>query len=121
MLVRLGPDGMSSDESDDELGATVYTTRKLPWRAPRVTLWLRAMDAFYLANLANDIGRLQRGKTPHYRINSTQSSKLGRPVEGLPRNFYDAQWLSQLHPSKRRKIKVDDTIYDMKHSDEVLQ
>lgn len=100
MLEELGPEGMSSDDSDREDRDLVrYRTRSPPWRADAVTRWLRMFDT---------ISRIFRGETgagSNPRIRNSTSSKSDRKgfVPGLPINVYDPSWLES---DARRKYDL---------------
>ncbi|KAI0740920.1 hypothetical protein C8Q76DRAFT_598028, partial [Earliella scabrosa] len=82
MLHRLGPQGMSSDESDHQPdGEVSYRILPKRWRHPALTAWLRIFDYLYRSRhlaLSDDIPR---------RFATGQVS-YGPPVRGLPYNAY---------------------------------
>ena len=92
VLVRLGHDGMSSEESDvdgDDVEVT-YRPRVVPWRR-NIENELKIIDDEY-----RRIARTQnrRGPQPSRRMRDRRNAVSQRdPVCGLPYIFYDEDWL----------------------------
>jgi hypothetical protein len=106
-LELLGVDGMSSDESDHAAGqgeATYFVLNKV-WRSPKVTEWLRVLDALHLRDRYAGEFHASSGAWPHFRTPSDQSSQ--RPsVCDLPVNFYSPFWLSHRTPFQRKQLRT---------------
>lgn len=106
VLERLGPEGMSSDESAVEDGIHVaYRTRITPWRR-RMEKELEIIDTqrFVDADIYTP-----RGSKPVKRIRGTANNMSARrPVATLPRVFYDKDWLER-QPSKFLEQVPDET------------
>jgi hypothetical protein len=98
MLLRLGSDGMSSDESDvDEHGRSVYYVRTCPYRSSRLQARLDILDRE--ANHTSGYGTRPAGNPHRIRIRPAEPEEsMRRPPVGLPHNFYDHRWLSALTP-----------------------
>lgn len=83
-LHLLGADGMSSEDSEGEVGQKdrQYRVKRLPWRSSAVTRWLHSIDQLPLDE------RYTRN-----RIISDLQSDRCTPPRNLPRSFYDRDWL----------------------------
>jgi hypothetical protein len=96
MVDKLGQAGMSSDESDlDNNGRPCYTVKRRVWRSPEVQACLEGIDKF--ANRSAADGRIRPGNQPRQRMR-TRSAKASQrdPSIGCPRNYYMAEFLSDL-------------------------
>lgn len=99
MLERLGSDGMSSDESavEDNI-EIVYRVKRLPWRRS-IEKELDLIDAQRIRQ-PNPFGK--QGSKPVRRFrHPAYPASTRKAVEGLPKAFYDEQWL--LERDKRQK------------------
>src|ERR1700744_1552912 len=106
--------GMSEDESDHGgKGGTLqgrrYKITKLQWRSPEVTKWLRTMDLIYSGTKINEDNTRGPGNQFRQRYPSS-NQQVGRPIKGLPRNFYDARWLRTLTPRQIEELCVQPEI-----------
>jgi len=96
MLEKLGVDGMSSDESDDESGPSARCyIHELPSRAAIVTPWLRLYDSLHIKTRQSGYPGAKRGAYAHIRIATHIKSKRDTFVAGLPKNAYDQAWLEK--------------------------
>ncbi|KAI6018425.1 hypothetical protein EDC04DRAFT_2523962, partial [Pisolithus marmoratus] len=89
VVQQLGPAGMSSDESEHEVGhgeRTYHITGKA-WRSTTVTATLRVLDALHLGMRYQQQWNATAGAWPHLRMPSSQLSSRELP-SGLPKNFY---------------------------------
>ncbi len=97
LLGRLGVDGMSSDESDEELedgSGPVSRVRRPIWRAPIVGRWLQVFDSVNLKR--RQTTQDKRGCYPRIRVrNNSEPSCSKGFVEGLPMNAYDESWMAR--------------------------
>ena len=125
ILQLLGPDGMSSDESNGSSGAPrVYNICISPWRATGVTPFVRIFDAvasilrrLRFPHLGSGIGR---GALPHIRVAAVGlSSTSGRFVPGLPVNTYLPDWISGI---RNRDLTVRPTSepYNFTHDNRIF-
>ncbi|KDQ22492.1 hypothetical protein PLEOSDRAFT_1050998, partial [Pleurotus ostreatus PC15] len=128
MLERLGPEGMSEDESvveDDHNEARarprrpVYRVKSPCWRADEVGEWLEVFDVVHLnerrtkSDLRGQYPRL-RARVPHIVDDEA------KPVQQLPVNTYHATWLeSQTNPSHRLRPLADR--YDFRHDNALFR
>lgn len=120
MLQQLGTDGMSSDESDVENGVRIFRIKKVPWRHPRLTFWLRAFDALHRKSRYGTVDPRLRGAPPRERVDSGLISERLRVPSGLPENAYDEVFLRNL-PTWMRQDLAPAPAYDFSHSDRVQQ
>ncbi|KAF8877194.1 hypothetical protein BD779DRAFT_1429120, partial [Infundibulicybe gibba] len=103
IIQRLGTDGMSSDESEDE-DAHIQAAARLDnprfkilqpkWRAKPLTIWLRVIDSVHLISRRSG-DKSARGAYPRLRISNERApefSKSKKFVKGLPKNAYDPVW-----------------------------
>ncbi|KIJ39799.1 hypothetical protein M422DRAFT_174658, partial [Sphaerobolus stellatus SS14] len=131
ILMLLGVDGMSSDESgaEDETNERHLNIRKKIWRAMETTNMLRDLDAIHLKHRRNGIGgRITPGNWPIPRREALEKAYKGpavrdltgntcqvskRPaVPGLPVNTYHSEWLMSLSDEGREALETIDELYD---------
>ncbi|KAL4260737.1 hypothetical protein AB1N83_008542 [Pleurotus pulmonarius] len=74
-----------------------YAITNHPWRSLEVKQWFRTFDALHMATRFTLDDRAGPGRFPHIRIESGRVSKKSRPVPGLPRNFYNPDFLRSLN------------------------
>ncbi|KAG2132333.1 hypothetical protein DEU56DRAFT_739579 [Suillus clintonianus] len=117
----MGPDGMSGDESDTRDGLKRYVIFLDEWRNPEVATWIRVFDRVFMTTKFNQVNRPKRGNWPRIRVPTTQRNAIrsGNPVPGLPRNFYNEEWLSTLDVDELEALNVQQPI-SLVHSQEVL-
>ncbi|KIK31780.1 hypothetical protein CY34DRAFT_102778 [Suillus luteus UH-Slu-Lm8-n1] len=118
----MGPDGMSGDESDTRDGIKRYVIFLDKWRNPAVAPWIRVFDRIFMTTKFNEVNRPKRGNWPRIRVPTTQRNvqREGKPIPGLPRNFYDEAWLSTLDQDDLETLNIQEPIR-LVHSQEVLQ
>ncbi|KAH9021466.1 hypothetical protein EDB85DRAFT_1871863, partial [Lactarius pseudohatsudake] len=127
-LHMLSSGGMSEDESDHDLASEdegdqaegengrrrvprsapqrrQFKITKSQWRSPEVTKWLRIMDLLHIGTRFNDDGTPMPGNQARERYPSNKT-QTGRPITGLPRNFYNAEWLTTLSPGQLVDLDV---------------
>jgi len=105
ILEQLGPQGMSSDESDHEeatrdrmLGTRSprYLVCLLHWRAGSLSDWLHILNSTYISD--RRVNGASRGDFPRLRAHDPQDPHLSnhpsKAIPGLPKNAYDLTWLS---------------------------
>lgn len=110
----LATDGHSGDESDHRNGRTRYIILKLVWRSQDLTAYLRVLDLVHLSTRFTRTGRATKGAWPRYRIVSKKRvDNDTAPVPGLPRNFYDAEWLASQSVEEVEALHINDTIVDL--------
>ena len=100
----LGSDGMSDDESDHDngprTGNRTFTVTSVWWRSknPQFMAILELFDLLYMSTKFKRDGTPHPGNWPRVRIrvDDRQPQNQGKPVPGLPENFYDNLWLQEL-------------------------
>ncbi|KAF8589289.1 hypothetical protein K439DRAFT_1612876 [Ramaria rubella] len=103
MLKTLGQDGMSSEESDETNDSihSVLRPKNLPWRR-NIEEELKILDD--QRHLDQDILAPQ-GAKPVQQIRSPRNPQTNRkPRAGLPKIFYDKEWLSDQTTHYVKKI-----------------
>lgn len=100
----LGDRGMSSDESEGEIGTRrPYHVKVLRWRSSILTAWLHAIDKHSLTNSAGHT--LSRRGICRDRFLSFKYSNRPPPT-GLPAAFYDPDWLAKQDDRTRAKLRI---------------
>lgn len=75
LIRHLGPNGMSSDESDIENNVTTYRIMKREWQSSIVTTWLRQIDAVARSLKITAAGTPVPGRWGHARVECYLASK----------------------------------------------
>lgn len=97
MLDRLGPLGMSSDESGPDMAGRRYRRLDPVYRSQEVGVWVRIFDRTYTVHRllgADD----RRGRMP--RLREREGEGVNRPSRNprvplrMPNNVYRPTWLS---------------------------
>lgn len=90
LIDALGPDGMSSDEEDEDSAVLErqYKVKKLPWRR-NMDYHMAVIDKEHVIHSKN---RGAPGALPGKRVLGGSDSKRV-PPEGLPINLYNQVWL----------------------------
>lgn len=104
ILEQLEAAGMSSDQTDEEVSRDFKVVRKvqLPWRHNKLNALLANIDTYHAF-----VGSLRRGNRALPRIaeiRPSTSKSSRRCVRGLPKSFYDPQWLASLSNLERHKL-----------------
>ncbi|KAL4074007.1 hypothetical protein J3A83DRAFT_4187564 [Scleroderma citrinum] len=87
MVMKLGADGMSSEESDKEDLTPMFYIKRMPWRW-ELSHKLHIIDS----QLTNDVS-LGPKSAKHIRDLSSPLSSC-KAVKGLPKSFYNGDWLT---------------------------
>jgi hypothetical protein len=98
---------MSSEESEGELRSKnrLFHIKVLPWRHPRLTVWLHRLDT-----LTNSAARSPRFRQYPKRNRQNSLKRSSRPaVDQLPASFYCTQWLAEQSEYKRRALNLNTT------------
>jgi hypothetical protein len=106
VLDKLGKEGMSSEESDGECGTSdrIYRIKRLDWRSPELTEWLRRLDGMPTKNKNDAV--LARMAFYRTRITSDLHSTSRPAVPRLPNGFYRAEWVRALGPTSLRDVSI---------------
>ncbi|KIJ59344.1 hypothetical protein HYDPIDRAFT_170843 [Hydnomerulius pinastri MD-312] len=113
LLEALGTQGMSSDESEDESRRSSQYPHMYPsWRSRRLSSLLWQLNPVVDKMHSTPIGTHKRpGSQMQVRPHTQNCNiKAAAPV-GLPRNCYDAQWLSGLSTKRIVSLKMKDYDY----------
>jgi hypothetical protein len=121
LLLHLGADGMSSDESDIEEFLIVFTAKEHEWRHPDVAHCMDNIDQQRLGIPVFDprgskpVRRLRIEPIPNsnaddcgdeFRIRGSGLVSTRPPADGLPRACYNPEWISQ--PKNKLLVKVSE-------------
>lgn len=103
---------MSGDESEpsEERGSKKdrkFVVVRPAWRSPKVAPWLKVFDDAHLDSRFSESGRATRGNWVRHRVRSgSRVDDTSSPVVGLPRNFYDEEWLGRLSSAELEALKM---------------
>lgn len=95
----LGTAGHSGDETDPEFANRKrprYNILVVPWHSKELTDYLRSLNVIHLHTRFTAVGQPKLGNWPRDRVESSKVDLKSGPISGLPRNFYDAEWLAGL-------------------------
>lgn len=111
----LGVAGHSGDESDHQDIATCrYAIMQLEWRSQELTRYLRSLDVAHLSTRWSRDGRPKQGQFPRIRrVVRDKVETSAEAVPGLPRNFYDANWLSLQTSETVLSLQIRDVDVDL--------
>ncbi|KAL4064026.1 hypothetical protein J3A83DRAFT_4191425 [Scleroderma citrinum] len=87
MVMKLGADGMSSEESDEEDLTPMFHIKRMPWR------WELSHELHIIDSQLTDNMSLGPKYAKHIRDLSSPLSSH-KAVKGLPKSFYDTDWLT---------------------------
>ncbi|KAJ7716538.1 hypothetical protein B0H16DRAFT_1338941 [Mycena metata] len=126
MLERLGVDGMSSDDSDQETQdirdehQTTYSILTPLWRASHLAAWLRIFDSVHNILRKSGSSSASLGSFTRLRTISQRRSRSKKFVPGLPLDVYDPHWIAQ---DARRKYDLYPTMeqYDFSHQADIVE
>lgn len=119
---------MSDDEPDDDPPQMMlkskeqkYIITQYRWRAPALHDWLETFSTMHLASRWHADGRRTRGNWVRTRFLLPEPPvKEGRPVHGLPKNFYSQEWLNGLSDSDLKKMNIKPAV-DLRVDSEILK
>jgi hypothetical protein len=97
MVEQLGPEGMSSDESEVDANTrkTTYRIRKRLWRSGECKDRILIIDAD--RNVTNALGGARPGNPARERVRGSNATASERaPKVGCPKNYYSKTWVSNL-------------------------
>jgi hypothetical protein len=117
MVNALDIDGMSSEDSDGELGTErKFHIKKLPWRSEDLTAWLHRIDGMPTKNISNHI--LKSRRYLRTRFPSDLVTDRRGPVASLPQNLYRREWLEGQGLRALKRLGVREDIYLLPKIDE---
>jgi hypothetical protein len=107
VLLQATPDIVSCDESENEECEPVYTVYQYSWRDEKVGVFLRDVEVLAEAKKQNEFNQRTRGKGPRTRIPTTDNvCRPGKPVRGLPKNWYNQTWLKSLTDPEKEQLRM---------------
>jgi hypothetical protein len=122
VVVQLGVDGMSSDETDNEVdGSHILSIKAKKWRNENLTKWLHDLDTVHLARCVTTSGTIKKGNWPHRRRSVATKFSDGPPVRALPKSFYDESFLASLTGKQYEDLKITNQSYDLTHTPTLLE
>ncbi|TDL13935.1 hypothetical protein BD410DRAFT_810137 [Rickenella mellea] len=104
VLEELTADGMSGDETEDEVRPSSDTRKvkevrrlRMPWINPSISELLHIVETYYPA-CTDATGAVHRGAPPFTRHSQAVKEDNRKAVKGLPRNWYRDDWFRSLSP-----------------------
>lgn len=103
MIKDLGPDGMSSDESeiDEHTGREILHVSQMTWRR-KVD---REMDLVDRQRMTDMELFSKKGAKPATRVRDGKETRRN-PVEGLSKAFYEKTWLAAKSEAFLKKFSI---------------
>ncbi|RPD60434.1 hypothetical protein L227DRAFT_502152, partial [Lentinus tigrinus ALCF2SS1-6] len=120
ILERLGINGMSSDEEEEDAPFVRYRIMVKPWRSEAVTKFLRALDALHRRYRKTGGSGSKRGSPPRLRYVSVEES-TSKEVPRLPINAYSERWYTEQKGLKLDEIAARPTPYNFDLDESVIQ
>jgi hypothetical protein len=110
--LRLGTDGVSSDETDEDIGVKSVRRIRKGWLSQDISNVWRVVEAYHQERTK---GENRRGNKPLLRDPVSLHNSFHLPVKGLPRNYYDDIWYQSLTPSELRALhaRASDVLPDV--------
>jgi len=107
ILLRLGTDGMSSDETGVADRQTAYYVKIIPWRREQVNKVMEILEDTRIddSDLWDPRGGKPLPRIRRYAGNALKSQR--RTVKNLPRALYSDRWLSKSGNAARVKVSRD--------------
>lgn len=101
--LRLGPDGVSSDETDNGIGMKTTKRVRKAWLSQDISDIWRVVEAYHQERTEgeNRRGNKQLSRNP---VSSRQSFHM--LVKGLPRNYYDDIWYQSRTPAEMKALRA---------------
>jgi hypothetical protein len=118
MVEALDIDGMSSEESEGEVGVEPrsFTIKKLPWRSPDLTEWLHRVDGLPTRNAQNAV--LTKRAFHRQRRRGDIISANREPVARLSVNLYHPNWMKQQDIRAKARIGALEDGFELPKIDE---
>ena len=122
LLVLLGVDGMSDDESEgvdnDERDPRFLIIRPR-CRNPELNNWLKTFSLIDKSNKWDVLGNAKKGRFMRVRIESDLMAK-GTPVPGLPINWYAEEFRNGLTEFETEEMNMQPPV-PIKHTNHALE
>jgi hypothetical protein len=119
MIEHLEIDGMSSEDSEGEVGThRTFKIKKLPWRSQELTTFLHRVDELPTKNAQNGI--LRRRTVHRFRLIKDIESVSRSPVERLCENLYNGEWLKGQDDRNRKRLGVVDSPFIIPRIDDYV-
>ncbi|PPR02271.1 hypothetical protein CVT26_011747 [Gymnopilus dilepis] len=106
VMQALGPEGMSSDESDLDSNTKTFIVKNIPWRNRRLTEIVQNIDKS--RHLTNAYGNTRPGNSPRIRVRRDRPRRSARKKAptGKPVDMYDTDWYEKLTYQKQVAVKA---------------
>lgn len=112
LMVLLGSQAVSSDESDSEAETKSFRRISPTWRSMDLQGFLWSLDTVIRENRRPKVGhRSVRGAQPRQRNYSALKNIDAVAPPGLPENCYDEDWASQLNNLQTRELDMRGEAY----------
>jgi hypothetical protein len=116
MLTRLGPDGMSSNETANKNDVPQYHLLGRNWCSLEVMAWLHVFDVIYCHNWYGPAGTGSWGNNARMCFESMSMGHPHRAVCRLLRNAYRAEWYNGLDQYDQEELdRCEDEVYAFMH------
>ncbi|KAI6043162.1 hypothetical protein EDC04DRAFT_2563038 [Pisolithus marmoratus] len=114
LVKYLGTQGMSSDESKDEMRRMISYPCVYPrWHSQQLSALMWEADLAILEFLSVMIGKRKKAGTQLWNCpHSDKFNDIAAAPPGLPVNCYNPAWLSSLHPCSKKELRVQEKEYD---------
>ena len=107
--MRLGTDGMSSDEEENVNGVKELRSHVLEWRSEELTALMHALDALYRGlRIQKLIGEPQGATTLPRKTGRTISKR--QAVKMLPISAYNPTWYGNLSDADKNHFDARDEV-----------
>ena len=105
VICTLGAPGMSEDETDPEQDIIPKIVRraKHEWLSDEVSMLMHSVETYGTFAQASRLYD-SRGNKPLKRLLHNSPLKKGKPITGLPMNWYDASFYRRLMDYEKRKL-----------------
>ena len=116
VLDCLGCAGMSSDKTSVEHGVKIYRIKKKFWRAAELGSFLHTINR--VTEQTKNV-TTSRGSQKYYWLPGKSKSSEGGIVLGLPINFYNVAWLTNLRGHTKPafdSLEVNLNVYPLVHN-----
>jgi hypothetical protein len=107
LLITMGEEGVSSDDSNVDANGPFLRPRKMPWRRKVIEMYMEWIDQ--AAAGSTEVMGKGSGAFPMRRIREgTQKISQRLHVDRLPKCLYEAEWLRENGKKKTVNVGEDD-------------